>query len=102
MLAQRHYCDRKPMLQSKAYVMLHAEFLDYYEAKLTAGYSQTYTSGQNAGVTVSTQQGQHATVTAGKLLNLSNTGACSYCLVASVASIWASLCKSIVTYATSC
>ena len=74
-------------LQSKAWLspacMLHAEFLTAYEAKLTAGYSETYTSGQNAGVTVSTQQGQHATVTAGKLqhmLNLVDTGACSYAI----------------------
>ena len=56
-----------PLLQSS---MSYAEFLTAYEAKLTAGYSETYTTGQNAGVTVSTQQGQHATVTAGKLLNL--------------------------------
>lgn len=46
---------------------LAAEFLSDYEAKLTAGYSQTYTSGQNAGVTVTTQTGQHGTVTAGML-----------------------------------
>ncbi|KAL3158493.1 hypothetical protein ABBQ38_010725 [Trebouxia sp. C0009 RCD-2024] len=50
-------------------IQLGAKFLTAYEAKLTAGYSETYTSGQNAGVTVSTQQGQHATVTAGTLVH---------------------------------
>ena len=44
-----------------------AELFSNYEAKLTAGYSQSYSKGTNAGVTVATTEGQHATVTAGKL-----------------------------------
>lgn len=42
-----------------------AEIMSDYEAKLTAGYSQTYSKGTNAGVTVSVEDGQHGTVTAG-------------------------------------
>ena len=49
-----------------------AEILKDYEAKLTAGYSQTYTRGQNAGVTVTAEDGQHATVTSGRLTLCSN------------------------------
>ncbi|KAA6424766.1 MAG: hypothetical protein FRX49_05433 [Trebouxia sp. A1-2] len=45
------------------------EIMSDYEAKLTAGYSQTYSKGTNAGVTVSVEDGQHGTVTAGTLVH---------------------------------
>ena len=47
---------------------VHAEIMSEYEAKLTAGYSQTYTRGKNAGVSVTALDGQHATVTSGMQL----------------------------------
>ena len=49
--------------------MMHAEILKDYEAKLTAGYSETYTRGTNAGVTVAAKEGEHATVNSGTLCN---------------------------------
>ena len=44
-----------------------AEILKDYEAKLTAGYSESYSKGTNAGVTVNVKNGEHGTVTAGEL-----------------------------------
>ena len=45
---------------------LSAEILSSYEAKLTASYSETYTQGTNAGVTVAVTDGEHGTVTSGE------------------------------------
>ncbi|DBA80482.1 TPA: hypothetical protein ACH3X2_007409 [Trebouxia sp. C0005] len=50
-------------------IQLGAKIMSDYEAKLTAGYSQTYSKGTNAGVTVSVEDGQHGTVTAGTLVH---------------------------------
>ncbi len=47
--------------------MVIAEIMSAYEAKLTAGYSETYSNGTNAGVTVDVSDGEHGTVTAGTL-----------------------------------
>ncbi len=47
-------------------LLLIAEFLKDYEVKLTAGYSETYTVGQNAAVTVDSTQGIHVTAKAGE------------------------------------
>ena len=46
-------------------LLLYAEFFDFLEGKLTAGYSETYSEGQTSGVTVTADPGQHATVTWG-------------------------------------
>ena len=44
---------------------LPAEIFSNYEAKLTAGFSQTYTAGTNTGISVTAQPYQHGTVTRG-------------------------------------
>ncbi len=45
---------------------LTAEILSDYEAKLTASYSQTYSAGTNAGITVAVPTGSHGTVIRGE------------------------------------
>ena len=50
-----------------------AEILKDYEAKLTAGYSESYSKGTNAGVTVNVKDNEHGTVTAGGLQQAQRT-----------------------------
>ncbi len=45
---------------------LTAEILSDYEAKLTASYSESYSAGTNAGITVAVPTGSHGTVTRGE------------------------------------
>ena len=45
---------------------LTAEILSDYEAKLTASYSQSYSAGTNAGITVAVPTNNHGTVTRGE------------------------------------
>ncbi|DBB17571.1 TPA: hypothetical protein ACH3X3_002626 [Trebouxia sp. C0006] len=44
-------------------IQLGAKILSDYEAKLTASYSQSYSAGTNAGITVAVPTGSHGTVT---------------------------------------
>ena len=50
---------------------LPAEIFSNYEAKLTAGFSQTYTAGINTGISVTAQPYQHGTVIRGQTLHSS-------------------------------